>query len=92
MFVLATGGGDDDWRDGSFTRRDSCAAKKSRTGEESIHGGLLIDLGIGQSSTPDSHCPILFHPERASRRSHERSRRSKIDLDAAEATVMLDYR
>ncbi|XP_040384176.1 type I inositol polyphosphate 5-phosphatase 4-like [Oryza brachyantha] len=30
--------------------------------------------------------------ERASRRSHERSRRSKIDLDAAEATVTLDYR
>ncbi|KAG0549477.1 hypothetical protein BDA96_01G259500 [Sorghum bicolor] len=56
-----SGGGDDDWRDGSFTRRDSYAAKKSRT-------------------------------ERASRRSHERSRRSKIDLDAAEATVMLDYR
>lgn len=47
--------------DDSFTRRDSYAAKKSRT-------------------------------ERASRRSHERSRRSKIDLDAAEATVMLDYR
>jgi len=43
------------------------------------------------SLTPDSHSPIL-HPERASRRSHERSRRSKIDLDAAEATVMLDYR
>ncbi|WVZ59030.1 hypothetical protein U9M48_009238 [Paspalum notatum var. saurae] len=58
-----SGGGDDDWVDGSrsFTRRDSGAAKKSRT-------------------------------ERASRRSHERSRRSKIDLDAAEATVMLDYR
>jgi hypothetical protein len=31
--------------------------------------------------------------EKASRRSsHERSRRSKIDLDAAEATVTLDYR
>jgi hypothetical protein len=44
------------------------------------------------SLTSDSHCPILLHPERASRRSHERSRRSKIDLDAAEATVMLDYR
>ncbi|CAD6212624.1 unnamed protein product [Miscanthus lutarioriparius] len=26
-----SGGGDDDWRDGSFRRRDSCAAKKSRT-------------------------------------------------------------
>ena len=46
IFVLAAGGGDDDWRDGSLTRRDSCAAKKSRTGEESIHCGLLIDLGI----------------------------------------------
>ncbi|OEL14803.1 Type I inositol polyphosphate 5-phosphatase 4 [Dichanthelium oligosanthes] len=56
-----SGGGDDDWMDGGFTRRNSCGAKKSRT-------------------------------ERASRRSHERSRRSKIDLDAAEATVMLDYR
>nr|CAB3499627.1 unnamed protein product [Digitaria exilis] len=54
-------GGDDDWMDGGFTRRNSCGAKKSRT-------------------------------ERASRKSHERSRRSKIDLDAAEATVMLDYR
>ncbi|KAG8096034.1 hypothetical protein GUJ93_ZPchr0013g35413 [Zizania palustris] len=30
--------------------------------------------------------------ERPSRRSHERSRRGKIDLDAAEATVTLDYR
>ncbi|GJM84585.1 hypothetical protein PR202_ga00268 [Eleusine coracana subsp. coracana] len=54
-------GGDDDWMNGSFTRRDSCTAKKSRT-------------------------------DRAARRSHERSRRSKIDLDAAEATVTLDYR
>ncbi|KAL6643057.1 hypothetical protein ACP70R_021238 [Stipagrostis hirtigluma subsp. patula] len=58
----AGGVGDDEWMDGSCTRRNSsCTAKKSRT-------------------------------ERASRRSHERSRRSKIDLDAAEATVTLDYR
>ncbi|KAG8088336.1 hypothetical protein GUJ93_ZPchr0010g8110 [Zizania palustris] len=55
------GAGDDDWMSSSFSRRESCAAKKSRT-------------------------------EWASRRSHERSRRSKIDLDAAEATVTLDYR
>ncbi|KQJ96768.1 type I inositol polyphosphate 5-phosphatase 4 [Brachypodium distachyon] len=56
------GAGDDDWSSGSFSRRESCTAKKSRT-------------------------------DKASRRSsHERSRRSKIDLDAAEATVTMDYR
>ncbi|KAF7079447.1 hypothetical protein CFC21_083677 [Triticum aestivum] len=53
------GGGDSEWMSGSFSRRESCTVKKSRT-------------------------------ERRS--SHERSQRSKIDLDAAEATVTLDYR
>lgn len=37
----------------------------------------------------DLQCVIWISERRS---SHERSRRSKIDLDAAEATVTLDYR
>lgn len=36
--------------------------------------------------------PCHVDSERSSRRSNEHSRRRKIDLDAAEATVTLDYR
>ncbi|CAD6202153.1 unnamed protein product [Miscanthus lutarioriparius] len=55
------GGGDNEWRGSSFTRREPSTVKKSKT-------------------------------ERSSRRSNGHSRRGKIDLDAAEATVTLDYR
>jgi hypothetical protein len=74
--------------DGTFTKRESCTAKKSRTGD-AVSKKLphfcfrLIRI--------DQHHGILGSV-RAARRSHERSRRSKIDLDAAEATVTLDYR
>lgn len=73
--------------------RGGTPAPPRRAGQvrnQSLVASRLI-WAFGQSFTPGSHSPIL-HPERASRRSHERSRRSKIDLDAAEATVMLDYR
>ncbi|GJN09008.1 hypothetical protein PR202_ga26974 [Eleusine coracana subsp. coracana] len=59
--ALIAGGGEDEWRGSSFTRREPSMVKKSKT-------------------------------ERSSRRSQDHSRRGKIDLDAAEATVTLDYR
>ncbi|XP_072973192.1 type I inositol polyphosphate 5-phosphatase 4 [Typha angustifolia] len=53
-------GGDEEWRS-SFSEREACTIKKSKTG-------------------------------RFSRKNKDRARRGKIDLDAAEATVTLDYR
>ncbi|CAL4924997.1 unnamed protein product [Urochloa decumbens] len=55
-------------------------------------GGQDDDWMDGGFARRDSCGAKKSRTERASRRSHERSRRSKIDLDAAEATVMLDYR
>ncbi|TVU31112.1 hypothetical protein EJB05_22783 [Eragrostis curvula] len=55
-------------------------------------GGWGDDWMDGSCTRRDSCTTKKSRTDRASRRSHERSRRSKIDLDAAEATVTLDYR
>jgi hypothetical protein len=54
--IFDAGGGDDDWMDSGFTRRDSCGAKKSRTGEEFVRScrkskkacASLLAIGIVQ--------------------------------------------
>ncbi|ONM06368.1 Type IV inositol polyphosphate 5-phosphatase 7 [Zea mays] len=50
---VRSGRGDGDWMDGSFTRRDSYGAKKSRTGGRAPPGSLSLDDWLRTSPPAD---------------------------------------